>query len=369
MRALALLLFLILIAVSAWLVAGARRRARVADARVADADARRRESLLFATVASSLLEDAQAWSPPSAPEAAARLELASAPSPGPAEIAIRVPTREETCWLYVDRERWAKEDAKRIAAPLADVIDLELNRRRLAETAADVEAARRADGAKTALLNAVSNDLRPPLTAITSAAAALNSGVIEDGDRSHLLSVLESEAARLERLIGDLVTLSRIEAGSERPDAEQVDLREVVAAAVEHVRALHREGPIEIDLPEDLPPIRADPVQIQRVFANLIENAVKLSPPGKPVSVTGGGGGRVVVTVTGSGRAIPPSQRAHVFDPFFRAGDGGAGWGLGLAVSRGFVEANGGKIALRAHGGPGTAFTVSFPAVRPAEVG
>jgi two-component system sensor histidine kinase KdpD len=351
------------------LIVAARRRTHVAEARAADAAARQRESALLATTASSLLGDAGEWRPPAVEAAGARLELAASPAPGEGESAVRVPSREASCWLYVDAARWSTDDAKRIAEPLADVIDVELSRRRLAETAADVEAARRADVAKTALLHAVSHDLRSPLTAITTATAALNSGVLEDGDRAELLAGLESEAARLERLINDLLTLSRIEAGAESPNVDWCDVRDVVAIAAEHVRAIHGEHPIEIDLPDDLPLVRADPVQLQRVFANLIENAVKFSPPDEPVQVSGGGQDNVVVTVSDGGQGIPPSQRLKVFEPFFRNGDGAAGSGLGLAICKGFVEANGGRIKVKPRRGPGTAFSVSFPAApQPSEL-
>ena len=127
---------------------------------------------------------------------------------------------------------------------------------------------------------------------------------------------------------------------------------------------------VELTDNSDLPLIRADPVQLQRVLANLVENAVKFSPSGEPVRVSAGGDARVVVSVTNGGRTIPPSQRPHVFEPFFRAGDGAAGSGLGLAICRGFVEANGGRIQLQAHGSAHcTTFNVSFPpARRPSEV-
>jgi two-component system sensor histidine kinase KdpD len=358
----AMVVFLITAAVVGRLAAGARARAHEAEERAAELEGRRRESALLATTASSLLADETHWQPPAADAAGARLGLSSAPAPREGELVVRLPTREESCWLYVDGNLWKKADAKRIAAPLADVIDVELSRRRYAETAAEVEAARRAEVAKTELLQAVSHDLRSPLTAITSATGALKSGLLDDAGRSELLAVLEGEGARLERLIGDLLALSRIEAGEIDPHLELCDLHAIVESAADHVRALSGGHPIEISLPGDLALVKADAHQMQRVFANLIENAVGASPPDAPVRVGGGGGKRVVITVSDSGHAIPPSRRAHVFDPFFRSGNGGAGSGLGLAVTRGFVEANGGRIQLKSERRHGTTFAVSFPA-------
>jgi two-component system sensor histidine kinase KdpD len=121
---------------------------------------------------------------------------------------------------------------------------------------------------------------------------------------------------------------------------------------------------IEMDLPEDLPLVRVDSVQAERVFKNLIENAVKFSPPEVPVRISGGMGGfHVTVRVIDRGPGIPAGDRMRVFEPFFRGRDGGQGSGLGLAICRGFVEANGGRIRVQSRAGEGTSFSVSFPLV------
>ncbi len=132
---------------------------------------------------------------------------------------------------------------------------------------------------------------------------------------------------------------------------------------------MRTEHPIEFALPPDLPLVRADAAQLERVFWNLVENAVKFSPAQAPVRISAGtGGGRVTVRVTDSGRGIPAQLRARVFEPFFRGrGEPGAGSGLGLAIARGFVEANGGQIVLQGGRDRGTSFAVSFPLVRQPE--
>jgi two-component system sensor histidine kinase KdpD len=108
--------------------------------------------------------------------------------------------------------------------------------------------------------------------------------------------------------------------------------------------------------------VRADPAQLERVFANLLENAVKFSPPGAPVRITGGaGGGKVTVRVVDHGPGVPPRQRPFVFDPFFRGRASAGGAGLGLAIARGLVEANGGRITLQSGTQGETAFAVSLP--------
>src|SRR2546421_5646744 len=147
--------------------------------------------------------------------------------------------------------------------------------------------------------------------------------------------------------------------------ADWCDRHDVVAAAAAQVGGDPR---IEFPRPADLPLVRADAAQLERVFSNLLENAVKFSPDGAPVRISGAAAsGRVTVRVTDRGRGIPSAQRARVFEPFFRGrGDGGsgAGSGLGLAICRGFVDANGGRILLQAGTEQGTSFAVSFPIER-----
>jgi len=289
-----------------------------------------------------------------------RLDLGRAPSTRPGERALPLELHSRTAWLHAD-DGWDDEALARIAAPLAGLLDVAVERERVGEQAAEAEAARRADVAKTAILHAISHDLRSPLTAISTAASAME-GTFSEDDRRELLAVLRAEADRLERLVADLLDLSRIEAGAVHPQSDWCDLADTVASAAEQVRARQGEHPIELRIDRDLPLVHADPVQIERVFANLIENAVKFSPAGSPVVVTGSaGGGRVTVRVVDHGPGIAAGERKHVFEPFHRGRHAGAGSGLGLAICRGFVEANGGQIRLQAGTGRGTAFAVAFP--------
>ena len=241
----------------------------------------------------------------------------------------------------------------------------------MAAQSAEAEATRRADVAKTALLHAISHDLRSPLTAITTAASALAARPRPTReDRQALIEAIEAESARLARLVDDLLDLSRIEAGAVNPRTDWCDLGDVAGAAPRRRRRRAGEHPIELDLPADLPLVRADAAQLERVFSNLLENAIKFSPDGAPVRVSGGpGGGRVTVRVTDRGRGVPRAKRAEIFEPFVRGRDDGQGSGLGLAICRGFVEANGGEIRLQSATGQGTTFAVSFPARPPARGG
>jgi len=332
------------------LAAAARQRAHESELRAREAAARDRESSLLAAVASSLLSEGSVEAQLSSPggrltdavsRAGLRLELAPAPAPHEGEETVPLQLRSRRGWLYSRSDSgWQREELDRVVEPLARLVDV------------------------AAVLHAISHDLRSPLTAITTATGALSSGPLSDDDRRELLSVLRSESTRLARLVDDLLDLSRIEADAVNPRPDWCDLHDTVASAAEHVRREHPEHDVELLVAADLPLVRADPAQMERVFSNLIENAVKFSPEDRPVRVSASvAGERVTVRVTDEGRGIPPTARARVFEPFFRGRSGGAGSGLGLTISKGFVEANGGRIQLGTRPGAGTSFAVSFPLV------
>jgi two-component system sensor histidine kinase KdpD len=179
--------------------------------------------------------------------------------------------------------------------------------------------------------------------------------------------VIRGESDRLARLVDDLLDLSRIQAQAVNPQLDWCDLRDVAASAAAHVHGAE----IRIEIPDDLPLVRADDAQMERVLANLLDNAARYTPAGRPVRVTGGvGGGHVTVRVIDEGPGVPLGQRSAVFEPFYRrrgdrgAAEGRTGAGLGLAICKGFVEANGGRILLAPDAASGgTAVAVSLPLV------
>jgi two-component system, OmpR family, sensor histidine kinase KdpD len=359
------------------LAAIARAQAAQAALRAEQAIAREREAKLLAEAASSLLGAAGSPAPTIGPglkraldEAGARLELCHAPAPKPGEIALPLRTPGGSGWFYVARDgALTRADAERVLKALSQLIALAQERGRIADTAAEAEATRRADAAKTAIMHAISHDLRTPLTAISTAAGALREPGLSEDDRTELASVVGTETARLERMVVDLLDLSRIEAGAVDPQTDWCDLNDTIARAAEHVRQERGDFPIKVGLASDLQLVRADAAQLERVFTNLIDNAVKFSPDGKPVEVRGVcANGRVTIRVVDHGRGVPPAEHAQIFKPFVRGRDPEPGSGLGLAICRGFVEANGGRIALQSRGREGTAFAVSFPAVEQPEL-
>jgi two-component system sensor histidine kinase KdpD len=365
----ALVVFLIAAVVVGRLAASARQRAAESEERAAVADAREREAQALADAASLILVKGSleselatiARSLGRVVGGPVRLEFAGTPKPADDERPVRLPMRGQPAWLYApcDADR---EVIDRIAESLARLLDVGLERRRLTEQTAEAEAVRRAEVAKTAVLHAVSHDLRSPLTAIVTAGSALQTDNLSDDDRRELLSVIDSESGRLSRLVDDLLDLSRIEAGAVAPRPDWCDLKDVVARAADQVAAARGDHPIEIRLPDELPLVRVDTVQVERVFSNLIDNAIKFSPPDVPVTVSGGASpAGVTVRVSDRGPGIPSIAQRDVFEPFFRGRGEQSGSGLGLAISRGFVEANGGRIALQSRKGEGTAFAVTFP--------
>jgi two-component system sensor histidine kinase KdpD len=368
-----LAVFLIAAVVVGRLAADARERAAEAERRAKLANARELEARMLAQVASSLLGGAEVEARlgnllgmvASATDGMLRAELSPTPSTAEDDLAVPLRLKDRTAWLHAaEGSGWERADLETVAEPLARLIDASLEQERVREQSAAAEATRQADVAKTALLHAISHDLRSPLTAISTAASALPDDDLSRSDRDELISVIEVESARLARLVDDLLDLSRIQADVVNPQRDWCDLHEVVALAAAQVQTTLGNHPVELGLAPDLPLVPADSSQLERVFSNLIENAMKFSPPGEPVRVTGAvGSGRVTVRVIDRGRGVAPSKRAHIFEPFFRGRDAGQGSGLGLAICRGLVEANGGRIVLQSGTQDETAFAVSFPLV------
>ena len=359
MAALAALLA-VLLAAAVLLALRARARGREARAQAAEAAERAREASLVAAVARRLLHHGAlapqlGWIGARVAEAlgaeSARIEFASVPSARPGERTVRLPLEDRSAWLYAT----GGADPARVAEPLAGIMDVALERQRLDSLEAKAEAAVRGNIAKTAVLHVVAHDLRPLVHAVADAAEALPA-------RDEQWQALRAPVVRAVRLVDDLVDLSRLESGTLRTSPDSVDLHEVVAAAAEHARIARGDHAIDLELPADLPAVTADRAQLERVFGNLLENAVRFSPPDAPVRVTGGAaGGRATVRVIDRGPGIPAGKRARVFEPFFQGRLSDEGGGLGLALSLGLVEANRGRLVLQTGPDGETAFAVSLP--------
>jgi len=236
-------------------------------------------------------------------------------------------------------------------------------RARLSEAAAQATALTEANELRTALLQAVSHDLRTPLASIKASASSLRQHDVEwsPQDEAAFLETIEDETDRLTALVSNLLDMSRLQAGALQPTLRPVNLEEVVPAAIASLG--DRAYGVVMDVPETLEPVWADAALLERVVANLVENAMRWSPTDRPARVTAGRvHDRVDVRIIDHGPGIKPANREQVFQPFQRLGDrGGTGVGLGLAVARGFVRAMGGELLIEDTPEGGTTAVVSLP--------
>jgi two-component system sensor histidine kinase KdpD len=264
------------------------------------------------------------------------------------------------------RTEEAERGRERADRALAELAELSRERDRMQAEAVEAEALRRSDELKTSLLRSVSHDLRTPLTSMIAAGSALGSPTLTESERAELSEAVVGQGNRLSRLVENLLDISSLETGGAEPRREQVDLGEVLEAARDSIGA-DREA-VRVTAGEDLPTLRADATQLERAFANLFENAVRHGE-GRPVLVRSRlVGPRLVIRVVDQGPGIPQADRGRIFEPFYRGEAAGnhTGSGLGLAIAKGFVEANGGEIAVESLASQGTTFVISFP-VSPTE--
>ncbi len=274
--------------------------------------------------------------------------------------------------LAVRGSNLAAEDQRVLNAFVAQLAAA-IDRRRISAQAAQAAALAEANELRSALLQAVSHDLRTPLAGIKASASSLRQLDIawSDVDRSEFLRTIEDETDRLTTLVGNLLDMSRIQAGAVAPITRPVGLEEVVPAALAGLG--ERANKVEVDVPESLPPVRADPALLERVVANLVDNALAHAPEGSPVQVEAGEvGAKVLIRVVDRGPGIPPEERERIFQPFQRLGDspsqgstrgqrsGVTGVGLGLAVARGFTHAMGGELVVDDTPGGGTTMTIEL---------
>jgi two-component system, OmpR family, sensor histidine kinase KdpD len=367
--------------------------AELARSRAEEAERRRAEADLAATIAHELLlgEDTQAALASASRRVAEALGLSSATIElTPARLAAPDPHRtlpappdprltalplhgvdgEQMATLLVPAHL-APETEHRLRTQVVPTLEalVAIARRRDTMQAELVEnaALRRSDDIKTALLRAVSHDLRTPLTAVVAAGHALGADSLTDEERSELSTAVVEEGTRLAGLVDNLLALSRLQAGSATPRTDWVSIEDLVSAAFEGLRGEPVDVRVSIDA--DVPAVRADAAQLERAFANLLENAGRHGGGG-PIFVHARlagarAGDGVLVSVTDRGPGIDAAEQERIFEPFYRGHNARArawtGSGLGLAIVKGFVEANGGSITVQSRPGRGTTFDVLLP--------
>lgn len=221
---------------------------------------------------------------------------------------------------------------------------------RLHREATQIEVLRRTDSLRSALLSSVSHDLHTPLSSIKAAASSLLQEDIQrdnQSQRSFLLAI-EHEADRLNRLVGNLLDMSRIEGGALKPEKEWYPISELIHDVLGHLQDILQGREVHIDIPDDLPPVELDYLQMDQVLTNLLENAAHYTLPGLPIEIAGRATEeQVIISIADHGPGIPPYDLERIFDKFYRVSGTvrrTLGTGLGLAVCRGLVEAHGGHI-------------------------
>jgi two-component system, OmpR family, sensor histidine kinase KdpD len=362
---------------------------------------RRREASLVLEMARLLLkgESLAQVLPTAAARMAQALELQSAAivmeavEPDPRSVAFPLREGDRRLGTVVvgadSSERSLYRLQERVVPALEALLSAALERETLQGGVVETAALRQADVVKTALLRAVSHDLRSPLTAISTAAEAIALPGVSAPEREELASAILAETRRLSRLVDNLLDLSKLQAGAAEPRREWLSVEEILGMALEDIApppsSNHSNNPpssfpsepphedFHVTIDRDLPLVRADSTQLERAFVNVLENARRHSG-GHPVSVRArvvrtmaGEGDRLIVRVVDRGPGIPPAQLERVFEPFYSAGTargGRRGSGLGLAIARGFLEANGGSLHVESLPGQGATFVFELPLER-----
>ncbi|MBI5033826.1 MAG: sensor histidine kinase KdpD [Chloroflexi bacterium] len=237
---------------------------------------------------------------------------------------------------------------------------LAIERANLVEESQKAKVQIEAERTRNALLSSISHDLKTPLAAITGTAGNL----IEEtqGETRDLAQTIAEEAERLNRLIGNLLNMTRLEAGAVQVRKEWSVLEEIVGVVLTRLEDRLHDHPVTTDIPADLPLVPLDSILIDQVLVNLLENAIKYTPAASPIEIAARiADGHVLVQVADQGPGVPPGEEDRVFDKFYRARTDGGGVGLGLTICRGIVQAHGGKIWAQNRQGGGAVFQFTLP--------
>lgn len=252
---------------------------------------------------------------------------------------------------------------------LGGLVSIAIDRADALENVARGEAARESDRLRTALLDSITHELRTPLTAIkASATALLSTEQISSADRLEMLTVIDEESDRLNHLIAQAVEMVQLDAREIHMNFAPQSVADLIENAMQTCASALVGHPVEVQLPRELPQVLADPVWIERVLCNLLENAAKYSPPGRPIMVSAeSGSDAVAISITDRGEGIESSEQNLIFDKFYRGRNHlyrVSGTGMGLAICRAIVEAHQGSITVTSQPGSGSVFTYTLPVAK-----
>jgi two-component system sensor histidine kinase KdpD len=262
--------------------------------------------------------------------------------------------------------RFLTRDQIRTLSAFTNQIALAIERARLAEQTRQTEMLEITDKLQNALLNSISHDLRTPLVSITGALSSLTNDqvTLDETARRSLIETASEEADRLNRLVGNLLDMTRLESGAMHVKRDACDLQDLIGTSLEEVGARLGDRSVTVDVPDDLPLVSMDFVLIERVLVNVIDNGLKYSQPVSPIEIRAHMAGAFVeITVADRGVGIPAEDLTRIFDKFYRVQrpDNVNGTGLGLAISKGIVDAHGGFISAENRPGGGTIITIALP--------
>ena len=265
-----------------------------------------------------------------------------------------------------DSAHYLTPDQRRTLDAFANQAAIAIERARLVEQTRQTEILEITDKLQSALLNSISHDLRTPLVSITGALSSLaeDSIHLNEATRRSLIETARGEADRLNRLVGNLLDMTRLEAGAVKVKAEPCDVQDVIGSALGQLDTRKETHPIMVNVPPDLPFVAMDFVLISRVLVNVIDNAIKYSPAGAPIEIEAHpASGYMEIEVADRGIGIPNEDLSRIFDKFYRVQrpDNITGTGLGLSISKGIIEAHGGFIAAENRSGGGTIMTIALP--------
>jgi two-component system sensor histidine kinase KdpD len=252
---------------------------------------------------------------------------------------------------------------------IGTLIAIAMEHARAVEQLGQTEAARQGEQLRTALLDAVTHALRTPLTSIKASVTNLlsNPGLV-DGQKQELLTIINEEADRLNRLVGEAGEMARLDAGEVELRLEEHPIEDVITASLGHCRGALGNREVDIRVAENLPPVRVDVARAREALVQLIENANQYSPPGKPITITAEQSGDFVVTsVADRGNGIDDPEQALIFEKFYRGKDqrySVEGTGMGLPIAKAIVEAHGGTMTLTSQHGQGSVFSFTLPVGR-----